>query len=1352
MPSNLIYSLIMKRKYIFCLIFLFVFNLTKTIALTFRHYKVENGLSENSVFCSIQDSKGFMWFGTKDGLNRFDGQNFVVYHNIPNDNKSIGNNFVRSLHEDKSKTLWVGTEKGVYLYSYLMNTFQYFDKKTGLNELINQSVNAITEDFSGNVWFATTNGLFKYKTATGKLTSYRNISGNINSLPSDFVNCVICDNKGILWVGTLSGGLSRYNPQKNDFTTFKFSSENGSYNNSVLRILEDSQGNLIIGTVSEGLIFFDRINKKSVSYLLETSSEHIYYFRDIYEYSPGVYLIGSEHGLILFERSTGKIIEMKSSTLITNSLSDNAIYSIYRDREGGIWVGTYFGGVNYISPKANPFELYSPLEYKNSISGKAVSQFCEDAKGNLWIATEDGGLNYFNTKDNTFKCYTHQPGKNSLSYHNVHTLMLDNDKLWIGTFAGGLNILNIKTGKFTYYTSSNDIHSLSDNNIFSIYKDLTGTIWIGTIFGLNKYNPLNNNFDRIPEVAYQTHVYDILQDHLGLIWVATYGRGVFCYNPRSRAWKHYVNNPENPNSISHNKIISIYLDDKKRLWFGTEGGGLCQYSYEKNNFLRYDTSSGLPNNVVYMVVFDHDYLWLSTNKGLMRFNPDSRDIKIFTKADGLQGDQFNFKSGFKARNGKIYFGGTNGFNAFFPEKLRDNKFIPPIVITNFQLFNKDIPVSEKNSPLKKSISFTDELTLNYNQSVINFEFVALSYCAPEKNQYSYKLEGFDKDWNNIGNDHKISYTNLPPGTYTLHIKGSNNDGLWNSEGVKLRIRILPPIWKSMWALFLYIILLIGSSYYTIKRLKSKQQKEQQIKINRIHSEKEIELYNAKIDFFTNIAHEIRTPLSLIKAPLEYILKKYQDKEIGEYLSVMDRNVNRLMTLINQLLDFRKAEKNSYSVSFKQTNINELLQSIYDSFKYSTESRKLVYELIMPATLFIVKADAECIIKIITNLLSNAIKHARSKVIISLITENLENNFYEIQIYDDGEGINAAESKRIFQPFYQIKRDNKQSQGTGIGLALVKLLVEIHGGTVRLESSVGEFARFILKFPIDQDFSKETYPENDLLSLIKAQQIEPFEKKQIISYQNKDLPSILIVEDNLELNSFLTTYFKENYTVLSAFNGKDAINSLESYSPDIILSDIVMPEMDGLELCQFLKTNILFSHIPIILLTAKTDLKYKIEGLETGADAYIEKPFSIDHLEAQILNLLENRDKLKANFMNSPLTAIRSISKNKADESFLLDITNIIYANITNIDFSVEELSQHISMSRSNLHRKVKGISGLAPNDFIRLVRLKKAVKLMSDGENRINEICYMVGFNTPSYFAKCFHKQFGILPKDFIKK
>lgn len=1339
------------KRLLLLLLFFLAFYVEHAVAFSFRHYKVEEGLSENTVSCSLQDSKGFMWFGTKDGLSRFDGQQFVNFTYNPADKHSIGNNCILSLYETKNNTLWVGTERGIFQYNFLTSKFRYFDTPTKHGKRIDGVVHHITEDKSGNMWIATSEGLFRHEKVTGKLHVYLHDNKIAGSLSSNNVNTVHCDKRGTIWAGTINGGLNRYNPRTDNFTHFSFIPANGSFNVSILTIEEDTQGDLVMGTITEGIIFFDPLTGKNVQRQLGTNSSPTYYCRDIFEYSPGKYMLATESGLIIYEKTAG--IKERIMTLPgrTSSLSDNAVYSISKDREGGIWIGTYFGGVNYISPKPDFFEHYSPRENTNSISGKAVSQFCEDEAGNMWIATEDGGLNCYNLKNRTFRTYNHMPGRNSISYSNVHSLQPDGDNLWVGTFAGGLNLLNTRTGHFTHFTTSRDEHSINDNNVFSIYKDRSGTIWIGTINGLCTYNRAKNNFDNVTSIGKQNFIYDIKEDNLGMMWFATYGQGLICYNPQTGMWKRYMHDPNKPGSLPHNKIISITQDEKHRLWFGTEGGGMCRYIYEENAFVTYDTSCGLPSNVVYMVIPDNNYVWLSTNKGLVRFEPDTKKFRIFTKADGLQGDQFNFKSGYKARDGKIYFGGTNGFNAFYPENLVENRYTPPVVITNMQLFNKNVQISENGSPLKQSITFTDNIVLKHNESYLNFEFVALSYVAPQKNQFAYKLDGFDKDWINAGNERKISYTNLPPGNYVLHIKGSNNDGMWNEEGVKLRIKILRPFWASIGAYIFYLLLLLGAIYYFHLALKRKQLREEKIKLDRMHAENEIELYNAKIDFFTNIAHEIRTPLSLIKAPLDYIVKKQKDKEFEEHLSVMERNTSRLMTLVNQLLDFRKAEKDSYTVSLRDTNINALLQNLFDSFKYSADSRNLAFELIMPDAPQLVKADVECLTKIISNLLSNAIKHANGRVTLSLIVPDVSTGFYEIHVSDDGEGINETEIHKIFQPFYQIRKDRKKNQGTGIGLALVKLLVDVHGGNIKVESTEHEHTTFRLSFPSYSNMSTEAAPDAILPENIILPDVQPVFTKHDRIYSNQELPSLLIVEDNDDLNQFLVSFFRDNYTVMAASDGTQAVNMLEHYSPDLIVSDIMMPDMNGLELCKFIKTNTLYSHIPVVLLTAKTDIKYKIEGLEHGADAYMEKPFAVEHLEAQILNLLENREKLKENFNNSPLASIRSIGKNKADEAFLQELTNIIEANITKEEFSVDELAQAIAMSRSNLYRKLKGLSGLTPNDFIRVVKLKKAVKLMSDGETRINEICFMVGFNTSSYFAKCFKKQFGMLPKDFIK-
>ena len=583
--------------------------------------------------------------------------------------------------------------------------------------------------------------------------------------------------------------------------------------------------------------------------------------------------------------------------------------------------------------------------------------------------------------------------------------------------------------------------------------------------------------------------------------------------------------------------------------------------------------------------------------------------------------------------------------------------------------------------------------------------------------------------------------------------GSGNNGPSCGSSGASSVKVLPPFWKSIWAYIFYLLLLSGSLYLYRKKSKERNARREQDKLEKLHMEKEKELYNAKIDFFTNIAHEIRTPVSLISAPLEYVIKTLtREDSIKDHLSVIQRNTQRLMTLVNQLLDFRKAEKNIYPVSFRKTDICELLRNIYIRFEYSAESKNLTFDHEWPSEPFYATVDAESITKITSNLLTNAFKHADSRISLSLIPGSGEAGTFTIRVFDDGRGIPESEQQRIFEPFYQVKGSGKQTQGSGIGLALVKLLVEIHGGKIQVECQGEKSTVFSVTLPLRQESVSETEAASPVIEEVINQYVESPEHKESYTPSNDNLPSILIAEDNEELNHFLVQYFKDNYTVISAKNGKEALQMLEKYPIDIILSDIVMPEMDGMELCLYVKTNMQYSHIPLVLLTARTNLQSKIEGLENGADAYIEKPFSIEHLSAQIYNLLESREKLKAGFVSSPLTSIRSIGKNKADEAFLTQATEIIEKNMSDIDFSVDDLAQELAMSRSSLHRKIKGISSLSPSDFIRLVRLKKAVWLMTEGETRINEICFLVGFNTPSYFAKCFQKQFGILPKEFIKK
>ena len=1014
-----------------------------------------------------------------------------------------------------------------------------------------------------------------------------------------------------------------------------------------------------------------------------------------------------------------------------------------------------------------PIEHYFPSGKPGSLRGNAISQMIEDPTGNIWIGTEDEGLNVFDINTKRFTNYSLNTPGIKLSYHNLHALLYDNNEIWVGTFGTGLNVINLSTKKVRSYRKSlSDINSLSDDGVFSIYKDKSDNIWVGTIIGLNVFNRKKNNFTRINALDLaSTYIYDIIDDNKGNVWFASYEKGLYRYNIKSGKWKNYRNNPSNRSSLSYDKVISLWCDSKDRIWIGTEGGGLCRYLYKTDDFITYDKKEGLPNNVIYSIKDDNKgNLWFTTNNGLVRFNPDNKKIKVFKKSDGLQSDQFNYKSGLKTRDGQLYFGGINGFNSFYPDSFKFNKIIPPVVFTDFQLFNKEVGIRVKGSPLKQAIRFTHQITLSHDQSTLSFEFVALSYIAPYNNIYAYKLENFDPQWNYIGNENKISYTSLPPGEYTFRVKASNNDGIWNEAGAAIHIKVLPPWWKSTFALFSYITILIISIVAFERYLIKISEDKHRHKIRRLKEEKEREMSQMKIDFFTNIAHEIRTPLTLISGPLQRLITSNNgSNEVKEEYSLMHKNVNRLLLLVNQLLDFRKIEQDHYRLNLSYTNLIELLQSVYECFIPLAHQNSINFKFNYNQEHFIFNVDNEAITKIVSNLLSNAFKFAKTEIELSFdfVQNESEDSFLEIRVKDDGNGIPSEKLDKIFLPFYQVGDSEKVKVpmgGTGLGLAFARSLVELHKGSLFANSELGKGSEFIMRIPVDST-TQNPIPENQETSVLDYNIVAGYVDNNLdtpIATESTDhtqhLPEIIIVEDNGDLCNFLKSSLQKEYAVTVAPNGSVAYKLIGERSFDLIISDIMMPEMDGIELCTKIKNDLRTSHIPVILLTAKANISSKIEGLEHGADAYVEKPFVLEHLKAQIFNLLENRARLKVTFARQPFVDTAIISHSKTDEHFMEKTREIIYKHIDDFDFSIDEFATLLNMSRSGLHKKVKALSGYSPIDFIRVIRLKRAAEMLASGEYRINEVCYAVGFNTPSYFAKCFQQQFGILPKDFNLK
>lgn len=1317
----------------------------------FIHYEVENGLSSNTVRSITQDSQGFMWFGTENGLNRFDGYNFKIFKNIVGDSTSIGNNYIYSLLEDSDKTFWVGTDEGLYIYNPELEQFKYFAVQTDEGVNIKSNITAIAEASDGDIWFATLGqGVFCYNKQTQQLKQYISVPGDGNTLSSNTIFYLHIDNQGSIWVAPQQnkGAISCYDRDHDRFITYQITKRNGEPCDLRIYAIEDGdENNLWIGTWNHGICRLDKKSLQMQSYLAPGTPNGISHVHYIAEYQPGILLIGSDDGLAYFDTKTGKAEVMTATELKNSSLSNKFIYPIYKDREGGVWVGTYYGGVNYAAPIKGMINGYTHSDYSNSVGGNIISCFCEDPDGNIWIGSDDGGLSYFNTQNKTFRNYLPDPSRNSLSYHNIHALFLDNDNLWIGTYSGNLNILNTRTGKFTQYPAGlSDKIPADMSSVYSIYKDKQSNIWLGTMQNIIRYDRKNDSFINAKETGTTTSC--ILQDTDHNVWFATLGKGVYCFKPGREEWKQYTFNPDDRNTLSTNQINSLCLDDKQQLWAGTDNG-ICRYDKTTGNFVRVPLS--ISQAAVTGIVFNQGYLWISTINGLISYCPDTEEQRIFFKSDGLQSDQYGVNAVLLASSGLLYLGTTNGFCELDTRTISLNAYIPPVVITNLQVFNKDVKIGNE-SLLPQSTTSIKEIELSYKYNVFSIEYVSLSYSVPAKNQYKYKLEGFDKDWNFVGNQRKATYTNLPAGKYKFHVMGSNNDGVWNEEATTVDIVIHPPFWRTTFAYFLYIISVIGLICYIIYAMKLRTEKRHKARMLQLSVEKEKELHNAKINFFTLIAHEIRTPVSLIIGPLEKIMEASSTlpATIQDALKIIDRNSQRLLSLVNQLLDFRKAEQGAFVINFSEQNIYELLLNLYDRFKPMIEQKGIAFSFGMPDKEMTAIVDPEAITKVISNLLTNATKYADRKITMTCETNS---RFVVVRVSDDGRGISEQELKNIFLPFYQVAQSHKP--GTGLGLSLAKLLVDAHHGRIEVESGTGQGTTFIVTIPlVQQNVVPTVAKKNNMVTACTVPDEEPYTAEDATrqSATSSIRPTLLIVEDNTDMRSFLHDSFMDTYNILLAGNGQEGLEQLKKQPADLMISDVMMPVMDGFTFAKEVKENLSYSHIPLVLLTAKTDNISKVAGIKSGADAYIEKPFSTQVLRAQIENLLESRKKLRKKFSEMPFVPLDSVAVNKADEEFLSKINEIIEKNISNVDFSIDLLAEQLCISRSGLFAKIKTLVEMTPNELIQLVRLKKAAELLATQKYRINEICYQVGFNNPSYFSKCFQKQFGVLPKDFMNK
>ncbi len=1344
--------------------------------LFFKSYTLDQGLSHNTVFSIEQDYQGFIWFGTQGGLNRFDGYEFKKYFHDPGDSLTLPGNTVNCVFQDSRKRLWVATNEGLSIYNREKDNFINFEDYSG-KTLSNSIITTIIEDNSGGYWIGTFNGGVNYYNEEKDSFYIIRNSHNSERLSSNTIRAIREDENGLIWIGTRNG-LTKYDPEKNIIKSYYFHPEEVTGGNDVRYIYSDQSKNLLLATNGGGLITFNKetnnfdINNGGSESNGKLSSNTI---RTIIRDENGILWIGTLNGLFLLDENTGVFHHYKHNPDDPGTLNAHSVRAIFEDKDGNIWLGLYYGGINFYNQENSQFQNFTERGPNESgLSSNIISSFVEDQDGNLWIGTEGGGLNFFNRTTGQFTHYLHHPHKNSISSNFIKSLALDeNGKLWIGTIEAGLDYFDPGSSTFhNFRNDPSDIHSLSNNYIRSIYIDSEKNLWVGTNGGgLNKFNIENEYFKRFPydngdNTITGSNINSIVEDSSGLLIIGT-NKGLNIYNPETYQNK-FINSIANDTPLS--EIWCLYLNKNDKLWIGTNENGLVHYDREKNIFNSFTQEDALLNNVVYGIIPDNNnYLWVSTNKGLSRFNLKDHSVKNFDSHSGLMSNQFNYNSYYKTKAGEILVGGNRGFTLFHPNEIRSNKIMPPAVITDFKLFNKSVNLNDQNSPLHSNIIIADEVTLNHKQTVFSIEFAALSYVAPEKNQYEYTLEGFLDDWLYLGNNRSVTFTNLDPGKYLFKLRASNNDDIWNEAGTSLSVNVLPPWWKTGWAFSAYALIITGLFLIALKAYKIRVDEKNKLKYERLEKQRIIELNQMKLKFFTNISHEFRTPLSLIIGPVEELVEKFRNNQdgISKKLSVIHKNSITLHHLIEQLMAFRKIEAGALKLKIKKIELLNYLSRINDSFLDLANKKNIKFLFSHEISPLYIWIDPDMMEKVFINILSNAFHHTpkNGEVKISAY-KNINSGDIEIKISDTGPGIPENKLEKIFERFYQI--DNPQADphhGTGIGLSFARDIINLHHGSISAKNIKGKGVGFIINIKPGKEHLKE-HIMVDEAEKVKDQElvndsgydhdvIMPQEENGETNDPEKEKSGkykLLIVEDNESLNNYLKDTLSEDYRIYSAYNGKEGLTQARVHNPDLIIMDVMMPEMNGVELTKMLKNEFETSHIPILMLTAKSSISDEIQGFEEGADAYVTKPFSMKLLRTQISSLLQNRENLRKVFNLNLKLDPSEINIQSMDDKFINRAKEIVEENISEEKLNVQLLAKELGMSRMQLNRKMKGLLNQSPSDFIRTIRLKRASQLLTDGKLNVSEVIYHIGINSRTYFTKAFKEQFGMSPKEYAKK
>ncbi|MBX5437923.1 MAG: helix-turn-helix domain-containing protein [Thermoflavifilum sp.] len=1324
-----------------------------------------------------------MWIGTMSGLNRYDGYHFTVFRHQVNDTTSLSDNFITSIYPFPHQRLWINTRNGADIYDPRTESFcrNYLHELQTLG-LPPGTVAQIIRDRQQRYWFLydlayapAAGNLYCYdsRTQTSHLVLSKKLSNT--GLLSDSLTSITLDRWGNVWVIDWRGRIAEINAQtlQIGYQTDRIarnSTRVGNYSLFVDRDgglwaypTQDAAGVFYYNPASQQYIHF---SKSNLSYPL--NNDIVY---GIIQDRKGNIWVGTDHGGInIIHLPDFRISYVLNQPDDDKSLSQNSVYALFRDASGIIWVGTYKKGFCYYNEQFDRFPLYKhwfahPAEWGYD----DVNRFVEDAEGNLWIGSNGGGLIYFDRKQNIFRQYVHRAGDpHSLSNNVIVSLCLDRQgKLWIGTYYGGLDCFD--GHRFIHYRHrDDDPYSLAGDKVWDILQDRQGRLWIGTLGqGLDRLDPETGHFIHYalsdPHATALKYISVLLQDRQGRLWIGTAG-GVDVMDPSSgRILAHYGHQEGNPHALSNDNVISLCEDSRGWMWIGTREGlnllnpatGIIQQFYQKD---------GLPDNAILTILEDPAHqLWMGTPNGLCNLQISQNNgkwqfhFRNFDELDGLQGREFNEKAAYRLREGLLAFGGPNGFNLFDPSHIEISREIPPIVLTNLQIFNHEVRVGEKikgHVILKQALTQTRSLVLPYNANDFSIEFAALGYTPSIRNGYAYKLEGFNRDWiYTDGSQRKAVYTNLNPGHYVLHVVAANNDGVWDTRGTTLDITILPPFWRTIWAYLLYAAFLIGCLWLARKILLDRARMHFQLQQQQLEAQRMHELDMMKIRFFTNVSHEFRTPLTLILTPVERLLKQEAYPELQKQLQLIYRNARRLLLLVNQLLDFRKLETQSIPLHLAEADVVAYVRELAMSFMDIADRKQIAFTIETNLSSLQMAFDADKLERIVFNLLSNAFKFTPVGGSVVLRMEHVmrkdeaqqDQPYFLLSVIDSGIGIPEEKQPYIFERFFQHDVPPEiMNQGSGIGLSITREFVRMHGGEITVKSAPGNGSRFDVWFPVKSlPSTLETAPWQVSRIPVSQASVKPAEENA------RHKPTILLIEDNDDFRFYLKDNLQLHYRILEAADGQAGWEKALHEHPALIVSDIMMPGMDGIALAKKLKADPRTAEIPLILLTARAGDEQQIEGLDAGANDYLVKPFNFEILQTRIRNLL--REKRRAQKLQPPSVDLTPpmVQMPPEDEQFLEKARKAVEKHLQDPGFSVTKFSQELYMSRAALYKRIVALTGKSPLEFIRRIRLEHARQLLAHSRMTVSEVAYSVGFNNPKYFTRYFKEAFQILPSEY---